>query len=201
MDLLDDPSSTNSINLPRLNNLKPTVPIMLVITQPTKRRPDPSMNISIIPQQPLLMRVVKVGSVVNTRLFSRTAAENFRFPGIEMGVEVDDGYGAVSAVHASEEREGDGVVASECYDARKRFAVFRDPEFAGVGRGVTHEDAVVAFFDLVDRPGVVVAWFIVSSSREIDTAWLRISYDVTGISPQSSTFAHELNGLAAKGTL
>lgn len=96
------------------------------------------MNISIVPQQTLLMRMEEVSPVVDTRLLCRTATEDFGFPGIEMGVEVDDGYGAVSAVHASEEREGDGVVASKGYDARERFAVFGDSDVAGGGCGVPH---------------------------------------------------------------
>jgi len=138
MDLLDNSRSTDRINLSRLHNLKPTVPIMLIIAQPTKRRPDPSVDISIIPQQTLLMRMEKVSPVINTRLLSRTAAENFRLPGIEMRVEVNNGYGAVSTVHASEQREGDGVIASEGYDARERLAVFGDSDVEGGSCGVTH---------------------------------------------------------------
>ena len=72
---------------------------------------------------------------------------------------MEDGYGSVDLVEGTEEREGDGVVASECDQARVCPAGFGE-EARGVGVGVrgTVEKEVVAFFDLFDGIFVVVAW-------------------------------------------
>lgn len=46
--LLNNPLHPNRINLPGLHNLKPTIPIIIIITHPTQRRANPGMNIRII---------------------------------------------------------------------------------------------------------------------------------------------------------
>lgn len=71
---------TNSINLPRLHNLKPAIPIILIIRRPRQRRPDPRVDIGIIPQQALHGSVVKVRAVVYRGDFAGRAAEDFGFP-------------------------------------------------------------------------------------------------------------------------
>lgn len=56
----------------------------------------------------------------------------------------------------------------------------------------------MAFFDLVESPSVVVP------ARSGSVASLQVqaeAYEVTGISPQSRTVAHELKGLVSNGTL
>jgi hypothetical protein len=63
----------------------------------------------------------------------------------------------------------------------------------------------VAFFNLLERICVVVplqtyllVLFNLSSER---TRRSKATYEVTGMSPQSTTLAQELNGFAASGTL
>lgn len=60
------------------------------------------MNIGIVGQKTFLSGVPEVGAVIDTGLFGGGTAEDFWFPGIEVGVEVDDGDGTVFAVDAAE---------------------------------------------------------------------------------------------------
>jgi len=90
MDLLNDAVHSNSINLSRLDNLKATIPIILIITRSTQRRADTSMDIRIIGQQSLLRRMVEVRAVVDASYLAGRAAKDLWLPGIEMRVEVDD---------------------------------------------------------------------------------------------------------------
>ena len=75
--------------------------------------------------------------------------------------------------------------------------MLRDAGERGVCSGLAHEHAVVAFFDLVKCPGVIVTSRV--SSRLVELR--HHTYDVTGMSPQSMTVAQSLNGLASNGTL
>ena len=58
----------------------------------------------------------------------------------------------------------------------------------------------MAFLDLVEGVGVVVAVLFLASFLDHYALNSR-TYEVTGMSPQSSTVAQELNGFASSGTL
>lgn len=61
----------------------------------------------------------------------------------------------------------------------------------------------MAFFDLLDGEFVVVSvgLSVLLVRRRRSSFWTGFTYEVTGISPQSMTVAHELNGFASSGTL
>lgn len=56
------------------------------------------------------------------------------------------------------------------------------------------------FLDLVDGVGVIVSTTIVRTAAPTTTTDGR-AYEVTGMSPQSSTLAQLSNGFASRGTL
>jgi len=117
-----------------------------------------------------------------------------------MRVEVDDGDGAVGARDTAEERESDGVVTAEGDDAGEGLALQGWALLVGVGGWSSAQDAVVAVLDLLDGVGVVVPFSISIASPNYRSD-IEYPYDVTGISPQSSTVAQLLKGFASRGTL
>jgi hypothetical protein len=120
------------------------------------------MDVGVVPQQSLLGGVVEVRAVVDAGLLAGCSTEDFGLPRIEMGVEVDDGDWTIGAVDAAEERQGDGVVASQGDDAGEGMSFLADAQGGGVRGGGTLQDAVVAFFDLLEGVGVVVAGSLIS---------------------------------------
>ncbi len=58
----------------------------------------------------------------------------------------------------------------------------------------------MSFLDLVDGVGVIVSATTVRTAAPTTTIDGR-AYEVTGMSPQSSTFAQLSNGFASRGTL
>ena len=115
------------------------------------------MYVRIVRQQPLSMRVVEIRAVVYGGLIRGGSAEDFGLPGVEVRVEVDDANGTIGFVDGAQERERDGVVAAEGYDAGQGLFVFGGANLFCICGGCAHEEAVVAFFDLLDCVGVVVA--------------------------------------------
>lgn len=73
-----------------------------------------------------------------------------------MAVEVNDGDRAVGLVDTAQQRQGDGVVTAEGDDTRQGFARPGHAVLVGIGVGLAHEDAVVALFNLLDGPFIVV---------------------------------------------
>lgn len=57
---------------------------------------------------------------------------------------------------------------------------------------------IVTFLDLLERKGVIIPAVV---SIHLTSSRMRDTYEVTGMSPQSSTLAQELNGFAFNGTL
>ncbi len=49
------------------------------------------------------------------------------------------------------------MVAAEGDDTRQGFAVLGGPDLVSIGLGLAGEEGVVAFFDLVKGPGIVVS--------------------------------------------
>lgn len=74
-----------------------------------------------------------------------------------MRIEVDYGDGTVCTVDGAEEGKGDGVVAAEGDDSWEGLAVLGGSFLFGVCGWGAGEDAVVAFFDLVEGPCVVIS--------------------------------------------
>lgn len=70
-----------------------------------------------------------------------------------------------------------------------------------VGSGVARENAVVAFLDLVESPGIVIPMIFFWSMARCMKQRRRKTYEVTGMSPQSSTVAQLSKGLVSRGTL
>lgn len=116
-----------------------------------------------------------------------------------MRVEVNDGNGTIGLVHAPEQRESNGVVSAESDNSWESLAMLGNSWLFGIGCRLSHEDAVVALFDLVKSPLVVVSESHVRFALQQHSN--SIAYEVTGISPQSITFAQSLNGFASRGTL
>jgi hypothetical protein len=73
-----------------------------------------------------------------------------------MRVEVNDCDRTIRLIHAAEKRQSNSVVASERYHPRKRLAMLRDSKLFSISGRFTHENRIVAFFDLVDGPGIIV---------------------------------------------
>ena len=74
-----------------------------------------------------------------------------------MTVKVNDRDRTIGTVDAPQQGQGDGVVAAERDDARQCLAFEGGSPLVRVRGGFAGEDAVVAFFDLVEREGVVVS--------------------------------------------
>lgn len=71
---------TDGINLSCLNNLKSTVPVILIVRRSRQCRPNSGVDIGIVPQQALHGRMVKVRAVIDRSNFTRGTSENLRFP-------------------------------------------------------------------------------------------------------------------------
>ena len=93
--------------------MKAAISIILVVTQTTQSRANTSMNVRIVPEQALLACMVEIRPVVDRSLVARRSTEHLWSPGIQMGIEMDDGDRAVGAVHAAEQRERDSMVSAE----------------------------------------------------------------------------------------
>lgn len=156
MDFLDDACGANGINLTGFHDLKSTIPIVVVVGQSAQRRADAGMNVAVVSQKTLLRGVIEVSAVVNAGLLSGCSTKNFWPPGVKMRIEVDDRNGTICAVHATKQRKGDRVVAAQCDHARESPALERRTDLARVGCWCPHHNAVMALFDLVDGPGIIV---------------------------------------------
>ena len=173
MNLLDDTSSTNSVDLSGLDNLESDIAIVLIVGHARKRGPDACMDICVVLQETLHGCVVEVGAygvrricqssvldiifghlltVVDRCHLARCTAKNLRLPCVKVTVEMDDSHGSIRAVHAAEQRQSDGVIAAHGDHAWESLIFLRKSRLVGVSGRVAHEDAVVAFLDLVDGP-------------------------------------------------
>lgn len=114
--------------------------------------------------------MVEIRAVVYGGLLRRCSAEYFGPPRVEVRVEVYDADGTVGLVDGAEERERDGVVAAEGYDARECPFVLGWADLLGIGGGCAGEEAVVALLDLLDCVGVVVAGDV-SSVLRFNSLW------------------------------
>ena len=111
MDLLDDPLSSNRVDLSSFNNSEATISIMFVIAQPTQSSADASMDVRIVPQQAFHGRMVEVGSVVDCGYFAGRASEYLGFPSISACSGVSLGW---MGLEKHMPVEGDGWLTSGC---------------------------------------------------------------------------------------
>lgn len=183
VDLLDNTSSTNGVDLSGLDNFEPDIAIVLIVRHARERGSDACMDVRVVLQQALHGSMVEVGAckaksisqlnvsniilghlltVVDRRNFARSTTEDLRLPRVEVTVEMDDSHRSICAVHAAEQRQSDGVVTAHGDHAREGLIFLRESRLVSVSSRVAHEDAVVAFFDLVDGP-----LRIVGSNRNI----------------------------------
>ena len=144
------------IDLPRFDSREPTIPIILIVTQPAQGRADTSVDVGVVGQQPFLRSPVEVGAVVDRGLLAGCTTKDARLPRVEVRVEVDDADGAIRFVDTAEEGQGDGMVAAEGDDAGKRLARLADARRVGSCGRRASEEHVVAIFDLLESIGVVV---------------------------------------------
>lgn len=75
---------------------------------------------------------------------------------VQMAIKVNHRNRTICLVNAAQQRKGDGVVASHGDNPRQGLAGLGEAVFISIGVRLAHEDAVVAFFDLLDGPCVIV---------------------------------------------
>lgn len=156
VNLLDDAFSANLVDSSCLDDLETNVSIIVIIGRSTQSGANTRMDVGVILEKTFHGCVIEVCSVVDACHLRRGSTEDLGLPGIEVRIEVDDRDGAVGTVERAQQREGDRVVTTHGDDARQGPAMLGQAVGIGVGMRVAHEDAVVAFFDLLDCPlGVV----------------------------------------------
>lgn len=143
------------------------VPIILIIRRSTQRSPDAGVDVRIILEQALLGSVVEVRAVVDAGDLGGRPAKDLWLPGVEVAVEMDDGHGPVLTVDGPQQGQRYGVVPAQGDDPGQRPAPLGRADLVGGGGRRAGEDAVMAFFNLVECPGVVVprGWTRVSALR------------------------------------
>lgn len=82
-----------------------------------------------------------------------------------MTIKMNHRHRPIRPVNTPQQRQRDGMVTAHGDNPREGLASLRETIFIGVGEGLAHEDAVVAFFDLLDCPGVVVSVFPLQLTR------------------------------------
>lgn len=118
---------------------------------------------------------------------------------LQMAVKMNDADRSVRSDNASQEWQGNRMIATESDDSWQRLPFQGWAFHLGIRGRLTTQEQTVTLFNLLDCVGVVVAS---RSSAPITTASSGLkAYEVTGISPQSNTVAQLLNGFAARGTL
>ena len=94
------------------------------------------MDGTVVCEKAFLACPVEVRPVVDGCLLAGGAAEDFRLPGVQVRVEVDDADGAVGFVYAAQQGQCYGVVASQGYYPRQGLAGLGDAGFFGGGVGL-----------------------------------------------------------------
>lgn len=73
-----------------------------------------------------------------------------------MTIEMDDRNRSISLVDTPQQGQGDGMIATHGDDAGESLARSRETVLISVGEGLPHEEIVVAMFDLLDGPVIVI---------------------------------------------
>lgn len=101
--------------------------------------------------------------------------------GVQMAIKVDHRHWTIRFVDAAQQRKGDGVVAPHGDDPRQGLPGLGEAVLISVGERLAHEDAVMAFFDLLDGPGVIVPVGLVMDRRRWGLGDIRGYRNVTAV--------------------
>ena len=71
------------------------------------------MDVAVVSEKAFLRGVVEIRAVVDGSDFGGGTAEDFRFPGVEVRVEVDDGDGAIRAIDGAKKGKSNSVITAE----------------------------------------------------------------------------------------
>jgi hypothetical protein len=77
---VNNPLGPNDINFTGLDNLKPAIPIILIVARPAKRGANARVDIGVVAEEAFLRGVVEVRAVVDGGYFGGGTAEDFGPP-------------------------------------------------------------------------------------------------------------------------
>ena len=80
-----------------------------------------------------------------------------------MTIKMDHRHRSIRLVDTPQQRQRDGMITSHGDNPWKGLAGLGETIFVGVGERLAHEEAVVALFNLLDCPGVVVSAIALST--------------------------------------
>ena len=63
MNLLDNSFGANRVDLSCFDDLKATVPVILIITQAAESSADPSMDVGVVTEEAFLTGMIEVGTI------------------------------------------------------------------------------------------------------------------------------------------
>lgn len=101
--------------------------------------------------------MVEICAVVDGCNLRGCSSEDLGPPGVEMGVEMDDRDGSIRLVHGSQQRQSNSMITSHGNDTRQCLSVLGGSNHVCVGSGLAHQDTVMAFFNLLQSPLIVIA--------------------------------------------
>lgn len=124
-DLADDALGADGVNLTGLDDLETAVAVILVVAGAGQGGPDTRVDVCVVLEQTLHGCMIEVRAVVDGGNLGGRAAEDLGLPSVEMAVKVDDRHRPVGAVDGPQQRQGDGVVATQGNDSGQRLALER----------------------------------------------------------------------------
>lgn len=74
-----------------------------------------------------------------------------------MTIKMNHRHRPIRLVNTPQQRQRDGMVTSHGDNPREGLVGLGETTFVSVGERLAHEEAVVALFDLLDCPGVVIS--------------------------------------------
>lgn len=77
-----------------------------------------------------------------------------------MTIKMNHRHWPICLVNTPQQRQRDGMVTPHGDNPREGLAGLGETAFVGVGERLAHEEAVVALFDLLDCPGIVISVFL-----------------------------------------
>lgn len=101
---------------------------------------------------------------------------------------------AVGLVDAPQQRQRDGMVTSQGNDTRQCPAGPREPNLVGVGKRLAHQNAVVSFLNLLNRPCVVVGChgdIAAVHNSQVAGERVRLEGNIVSATDHSSIFSHD----------
>lgn len=94
--------------------------------------------------------------MVDASDFRRRTTKHLGAPGIEVGVKMDDRHRPVGPVDRPQQGKRDGVVSTKRNDPRQGLALLCRAQLVSIRGWVAREDGMVAFFDLMKSPRIVI---------------------------------------------